>query len=63
MSPIPLLARSQAIAQLAAQVRREATVMAYADGFYIVGVGLTISLLAVALLRKPGSAPVISDAH
>ena len=37
--------------------------MAYADGFWLVGVGLMISLLAVALLRKPGSAPVLSDAH
>src|SRR5208337_4658214 len=51
----PILAKSQAIAMLAGQVRREATIMAYADGFYLVGVGLVLSLGAIALLRKPGS--------
>ncbi len=59
----PMLARSQAIAQLAAQVRREATIMAYADGFYLVGVGLALSLGAVALLRKPRGASVPAEAH
>jgi DHA2 family multidrug resistance protein len=47
------LAKAQALAQLAAQVRREAYVMAYADGFYLVGISLLISLGAVVLLRKP----------
>jgi len=51
----PLMAKSQAIAMLAGQVRREATIMAYADGFFLVGVGLALSLFAITLLRKPGS--------
>lgn len=55
------VAKAQAIAQLAAQVRHEAYIMAYADGFYLVGVGLTLSLAAIALLRKP--AKVAADAH
>jgi MFS transporter, DHA2 family, multidrug resistance protein len=52
----PAMAKAQALAQLAAQVRREAYVMAYADGFYLVGVCLVLSLGAVALLRKPQKA-------
>jgi MFS transporter, DHA2 family, multidrug resistance protein len=59
----PILARSQAIAQLAGHVRREATIMAYADGFYLVGVGLVLSLAAIALLRKPGSFVAPTRAH
>jgi DHA2 family multidrug resistance protein len=47
------MARVQALAKLAAQVRREAYVMAYADGFYLVGVSLVLSLGVVAILRKP----------
>jgi hypothetical protein len=31
--------------------------MAYADGFWIVGVGLVLSLAAVALLKRPRGAP------
>ncbi|HWK47383.1 MAG TPA: DHA2 family efflux MFS transporter permease subunit [Stellaceae bacterium] len=50
------LARGQALAKLAAQVRREAYVMAYADGFYLVGVCLVLSLGVVAILRKPRNA-------
>jgi MFS transporter, DHA2 family, multidrug resistance protein len=49
----PAMAKAQAIAQLASQVRREAYVMAYADGFYLVGVCLVLSLGVVAILRKP----------
>jgi DHA2 family multidrug resistance protein len=54
----PTMAKARALTQLAAQVRREAYVMAYADGFYLVGVCLVLSLGAVALLRKPRSGPV-----
>ena len=57
----PELARERALAALAAQVRREATVMAYADGFWLVGVGLTVSLALVLLLR-PSSGPAASGA-
>ena len=59
----PALAKAQAIAGLAAQVRQEAYVMAYADGFYLVGVGFVLSLGAVAILRKPLKAGGPIDAH
>ncbi len=50
----PAVARAHALATIALQVRREAFVMAFADAFWIVGVGLLISLGAIAVLRKPG---------
>jgi DHA2 family multidrug resistance protein len=57
------LAKMQAIATLAAQVRREATVMAYADGFWIVAVGLLVSLLAIAALKRPQAVAGPVEAH
>ncbi|GLS42610.1 DHA2 family efflux MFS transporter permease subunit [Methylobacterium brachythecii] len=59
----PLAAKGVAVGMLAQQVRREAYVMAYADGFWLVGVSLVLSLAVVALLKKPqrSSAPV--EAH
>jgi MFS transporter, DHA2 family, multidrug resistance protein len=47
------MAKAQALMSLAAQVRREAYVSAYSDAFWIVGVGLIISLSAIALLKRP----------
>ncbi len=49
----PALAKGRALMTIAAEVRREAYVSAYADAFWIVGVGLIISLCAIVLLRKP----------
>jgi MFS transporter, DHA2 family, multidrug resistance protein len=49
----PAMAKAQALMSLAAQVRREAYVSAYSDAFRIVGVGLIISLSAIALLKRP----------
>ncbi len=57
------LAKMQAIATLASQVRREAYVMAYADGFWIVAVGLAVSLGAIALLKKPQASAGPVEAH
>jgi DHA2 family multidrug resistance protein len=59
----PAMAKTRALATLAAQVRREAYVMAYADGFYLVGISLVISLGAVAILRKPQKASAPVEAH
>ena len=59
----PAMAKAQALAQLAAQVRREAYVMHYADGFYLVGVSLVLSLAVVAILRKPPKADGPVEAH
>jgi MFS transporter, DHA2 family, multidrug resistance protein len=59
----PIAARLQAISILAEEIRREAYVMAFSDGFWIVGVGLVASLAAVALLKKPQGASAQSEAH
>jgi len=56
-------ARLQAIATLASQFRREAYVMAYSDGFWMVAVGLVLSLGAVALLRRPRGTSGLDAAH
>jgi len=56
-------AKGAAIGLLAAQVRREAYVMAYADGFYIVGVSLVLSLAVVAILKKPQRSSGPIEAH
>jgi MFS transporter, DHA2 family, multidrug resistance protein len=56
----PAITKAQALMWIAAGVRREAYVSAYSDAFWIVGVGLIISLCAIALLRKsrPSKGPV-----
>ncbi len=59
----PALARARALATLAAQVRREAYVAAYADAFWIVAVGLVLSLSAVLFLKKPTLASGSVAAH
>ncbi|MCJ2010363.1 DHA2 family efflux MFS transporter permease subunit [Methylobacterium sp. J-092] len=56
-------AKGAALGMLAAQVRREAEVMAYADGFWLVGVSLALSLGVVAILRKPQRASGPVEAH
>lgn len=59
----PIAARGQALRLLATQVRREAYVMAYSDAFWIIGVGLIVSLAAVTLLRKPERPARPIEAH
>jgi MFS transporter, DHA2 family, multidrug resistance protein len=59
----PIVAKAQALGFLAAQVRREAYVMAYGDAFWIIGVGLIISLAAITLLKKPVKAAGPVEAH
>ena len=49
-------AQWQAAAKLAGLVRRDAFVMAYSDGFFAVGIALTLSIAFVALLAKSTSA-------
>ena len=56
-------AKGAALGMLAAQVRREAYVMAYADGFYLVGVSLVLSLAVVAILKKPQRTAGPIEAH
>lgn len=56
-------AKGAAIGMLASQVRREAYVMAYADGFYIVGISLVLSLAVVAILKKPQRTAGPIEAH
>ena len=59
----PALAKGRALMTIAAQVRREAYVSAYADAFWIVAVGLVISLAAIGLLKKPQRAGGAVGAH
>lgn len=58
-------ATRQGTALLASQVRQSATVMAYADSFWILGVCIAASLLTLLILRKPpaGAAAMAADAH
>src|SRR5271154_4839048 len=59
----PIAARGQALGLIATQVRREAYVMAYSDAFWIIGVGLIVSLAAIALLKKPQRRAEPIEAH
>ena len=59
----PALAKLGALSTLAAQVRREAYVIAYADAFWIVGVGLMLSLGALFILKKPARTAASAAAH
>jgi DHA2 family multidrug resistance protein len=52
--PAPAMPQ-MALAQLADLVRREAFVMAYSDCFTIMGVAMLVSVLAVFMMKKPGS--------
>jgi MFS transporter, DHA2 family, multidrug resistance protein len=57
-------ATQQGLSTLAQQVRLNASVMAYADAFWILGVGILASLFALLILRKPqAGAAVLADAH
>jgi len=47
----------QALGRLANQVRRQATVMGYADCFLLIGAGLLLSLLGTAFLSRAQSGP------
>jgi DHA2 family multidrug resistance protein len=49
----PDAAHMQALAQLQAIVRRAAYVMAYSDCFFLIGVALLLSVLALFLIPKP----------
>jgi DHA2 family multidrug resistance protein len=55
----------QSASLLASQVRQSATVMAYADSFWILGVCILISLATLLILRKPqsGTAMAAAEAH
>ncbi len=59
----PALAKGRALMTIAAQVRREAYVSAYADAFWIVAVGLVLSLAAITLLKKPQRMAGPVEAH
>jgi DHA2 family multidrug resistance protein len=59
----PFAAKATVVRLLAQQVRREAYVMAYADGFYLVGVSLVLSLGVVAILKKPQRVSGPIEAH
>ncbi len=49
----PDAAHRQALTQLQTIVRREAYVMAYSDCFFLIGIALLVSVLALFLIPKP----------
>jgi DHA2 family multidrug resistance protein len=59
------LATQQATDMVAQQVRLNATVMAYSDAFWILGVCILLSLATLLILRKPqpGAAMAAAEAH
>jgi DHA2 family multidrug resistance protein len=58
------VAAQRGLAELGRQVRLNASVMAYADSFWILGVGILISLLTLLILRKPQPGTAVAvDAH
>jgi DHA2 family multidrug resistance protein len=61
----PIEQQMKALGQLAGLVRREAFIMAYGDCFFVIGVGLVLSLPAVLLLKRPPIAQGLpsGDAH
>ena len=58
-------ATQQATGMIAQQVRLDATVMAYADSFWLLGVCILLSLATLLILRKPqpGAAMAAAEAH
>jgi len=57
-------ATHQGIDLLAQQVRQSATVMAYADSFWILGVCILLSLATLLILRKPQTrTAAMAEAH
>jgi MFS transporter, DHA2 family, multidrug resistance protein len=57
-------ATQQATGMVAQQVRLDATVMAYADSFWILGVCILLSLATLLILRKPQpGAAAMAEAH
>ncbi|SMF03661.1 MFS transporter, DHA2 family, multidrug resistance protein [Tistlia consotensis] len=46
------VARHEAVVAIGRLVRRQATIMAYGDAFYLIGAVMVLALVAIALLRK-----------
>ncbi|HWB47610.1 MAG TPA: MDR family MFS transporter, partial [Stellaceae bacterium] len=46
----------RALSEMAQQVRREAFVMAYSDCFFVMGIALSLCVVALLLIRKPAEA-------
>ena len=50
----PALAAHKAIVAVGLKVRQQATIMAFSDTFYLLGVVLVVALVATLLLKKTG---------
>jgi len=50
----PALAAHKAIVAVGLKVRQQATIMAFSDTFYLLGVVLVVALVATLLLKKAG---------
>ncbi|HTY66576.1 MAG TPA: MDR family MFS transporter [Alphaproteobacteria bacterium] len=47
------VAKHEAVVAVGRVIRRQATIMAYGDAFYLIGVVMIVALIAIMLLRKP----------
>ncbi|MBV1883566.1 MAG: DHA2 family efflux MFS transporter permease subunit [Pseudomonadales bacterium] len=52
-----VLAHEQALRAIDAVARRESTILAFNDAFYVIGSGFAISLVFIALMKKPQIEP------
>jgi DHA2 family multidrug resistance protein len=50
-------AQHKAVVALALRLRQQATIMAFSDTFYVLGIALIIALIATLMLKKPGHIP------
>ena len=46
------IARHEAVAAIGRLIRRQATILAYGDAFYLIGAVMVVALVAIALLRR-----------
>jgi DHA2 family multidrug resistance protein len=49
----PAYATARALKMIAAEVQRQALVMSYIDGFWLMGIGIILAIPAVLLLKRP----------
>jgi DHA2 family multidrug resistance protein len=57
----PAYATMQALRAIGGEIQRQALVMSYVDGFWIMGIGIILAVPAVLLLKRPsGDAPAMA---
>jgi DHA2 family multidrug resistance protein len=59
----PATAWHQAVVAIGLGVRRQATIMAYSDAFYLMGAALVLALVAVLWLKRPAALSAEAAGH